>query len=386
MFAATSPLKLTPNSTLADLPSHNFRVTASTPTQVVETKFLESPELPGVIVTQEDSGVVVGVMSRPKFLEQMSQEYSRDIYLRRPVQVFLSIVDYEPLEIPEQTSIDAAVNLALNRPPEYLYEPIVVIQEDGELRMLELNQLILAQSQIFAQVNALIRTQKEWARKYAEGLKKEQRKVKEYTQKLEAEEQEARLRHQMLEAQQYQLEQQTQQISQLNQRFIQIGQLLSTEGKKTFQEMLTSVKAICGSTQEVIEVEQAFTKELMALNDALRLIERVSQQVRRLSVQASVLSRHSESSQGEGQLSGLRLITTEIDSLGNKTLEATTQINQIANQFKFQIEQLTNASRGSEEIARSLVDRTQKTQDAIAQLEELIGSDNQLQSLPTNFV
>jgi len=42
-----------PDSTIADLPMHDFRVEASTLGETLSAQFQESPELPGAIVTEE---------------------------------------------------------------------------------------------------------------------------------------------------------------------------------------------------------------------------------------------------------------------------------------------------------------------------------------------
>ncbi|ERN41551.1 hypothetical protein KR51_00017690 [Rubidibacter lacunae KORDI 51-2] len=374
MFARNqrSSLNVDPNSTIADLPSHDCQVAADVFGEVVSTQFHERPDLPGVIVVDCD-GSVVGVVSRRMFLEQMSQLYSLELYLRRPIRVLLEVLEADRLRLPSTTAVDRAVRQALARPPELLYEPLAVTYPDGSLRLLEMHLLLVAQSQIFAQINTTLNRQKEEARKYADGLKQEQAKVKEYTLKLQTEQLEVQRRNQMLELQGAKLSRQTHQITDLNERFVRVGEHLSSEGKQTFAEMMRSVDAICRSTNRILEIGRALSGELETVNGATQLIERVSQQVRHLSMQAALIVNRSQPDGSSSHLSGFNHITREIGSLGSQTFEASNQVNQIASRFRFQILELMNVARESESVAKSLVKRSQETQSALDELENIIG-------------
>ena len=376
----TSSTPLNPNSTLADLETRQYQVDAETLGEVVANEFQENSNLPGVIIRED--GQLLGVISRRKFLEQMSQPYSLELYLRRPIRVLLEVMEAETLILKEDCRIDKAVRQALNRSLDLLYEPIVVRKKDQSLELLELHNLLLAQSKIFAQVNKIINNQKEEARRYAENLKQEQAKVKEYTRQLEKEQLEAQRRNQVLEMQRAKLSRQANAISELNERFVQLGELLSEEGKQTFTQMLSSVEAISDYTARIMKIGDGFNQELESVNKATQLIERVSQQVRNLSIQAALVANRPQSNDGSGQMSGLSRITTEIGNLGTKTFEATNEVNQIAYRFQTQIEDLTNAAQESETVARSLVKRSQQTQQALEELERLINEYKQDNTTP----
>ena len=369
-MSSSQSTSLQPTSTLNELQTYQYYVEAETLGEVVYNDFQDQPELPGVIIKEEEQ--VLGVISRRKFLEQMSQPYSLELYLRRPIRVLLEVMEAETLHLPHDCRIDQAVIKALNRPLELLYEPIVVVKKDQSVALLELHHLLLAHSKIFAQVNKIILKQKEKARQYAESLKQEQAKVEKYTRELETQQREVQRRNQMLELQQAKLSRQANAISELNQRFVQLGELLSQEGKETFSQMLKSVEAISDCTNQIMKIGNGFSEELEAVNGATESIERVSQQVRNLSIQAALVANRPQSGGGEGQMSGLSRITTEIGNLGGQTFEATNQVNQIAYRFRNQIEELTSAAQESEKVARSLVTRSQQTQQALEQLEQLI--------------
>ena len=157
----TRDLELTSESTLADLPSHDFQVQANVAGEKIAAAFEAQPELPGVIV--HDRGRVLGMISREKFLERLSRPYGLEVYMRRPIQALLDAVRGNHLELPGRCSIHEAASVALNRPAEQVYEPIVVRRADGSLRLLGIYVLLLAQSRLLALANETIRRQKESA-------------------------------------------------------------------------------------------------------------------------------------------------------------------------------------------------------------------------------
>src|SRR5262249_1391932 len=83
--------------------------------------------------------------------------------MRRPVRVLLETIPGEPLCLPEACPVDAAAQVALDRPPERAYEPVVVQRDDGSLRLLDTHVLLLAQTQLLALSARMIQQQKEIA-------------------------------------------------------------------------------------------------------------------------------------------------------------------------------------------------------------------------------
>lgn len=362
--------RLSLDTTLADLPTSKYTIEASALGQEIQDKLQHRPDLPGIIVVEGDR--TLGIVSRRMFLELMSQPYSLELYLRRPIRILLdSITTDDPwLRLPGHCSLDFAVRQALNRTLDLLYEPIIVEGTDGEIAILELNVLLLAQSKVFSRAIARLNREKDRARQYAANLKIEQVKVKQFATRLQIEQREVRRRNQVLELQRAQLTSQAQEIGAYNERLVRIGQLLSLEGKRTFAEMLHSVDAIGESTQRINAIGKAFSDELETVNAATQLIERVSQQVRHLSMQAALIANRAQD-EGDTHLAGFGNITSEIGSLGTKTFEATDRVNQIASRFRFQIQELLNAALESETVARALVERSHQTQAALQELETL---------------
>ena len=116
---------LTPESTLADLPCHDFEVEASVLGHVVDAHFERHVDLPGVIV--REGADLVGVIPRQAFFQQMSRLFSREIYLRRPIQLFFHSERPAPCCFPASCPINDAARTALSRPREVAYDPFVML-------------------------------------------------------------------------------------------------------------------------------------------------------------------------------------------------------------------------------------------------------------------
>ena len=154
-------VELTHESTLADLPLDDFIVDPATPGEVVATAFEDRPELPGVAIVARNR--VVGMISREKFLERLSRPYGLELYMRRPIKAMLDAIDLEHLELAGNCGIHEAASIALSRPVEQVYEPIVVLLPGDRLKLLGIYILLQAQSQLLALANETIRRQKELA-------------------------------------------------------------------------------------------------------------------------------------------------------------------------------------------------------------------------------
>ena len=74
-----------PGMTLGALASFDVSVTAETPAQKVSEAFEKNTELPGVLITGMPDGVAL--VSRERFLEQLSQPFGHELYMRRPIRV-----------------------------------------------------------------------------------------------------------------------------------------------------------------------------------------------------------------------------------------------------------------------------------------------------------
>ena len=144
-------------STLHELSLHDFQVESSRPGREVAKLLQLNPMLPGVILTQQ--GKFVGMISRRRFLEQMSRPYGLELFFKRPVYSLYRFVSTDILKLTGNTKIVEAARYSLQRPPELLYEPIVVEMEGENYRLLDVHQLLIAQSKIHELTTKLLHEQ-----------------------------------------------------------------------------------------------------------------------------------------------------------------------------------------------------------------------------------
>ncbi|MFB2838979.1 diguanylate cyclase domain-containing protein [Floridanema evergladense] len=147
------PLSL--ESTLQDLTLYDFTIESGTLSKTVITGFEKDYLLPGVVITE--NGQLWGMISRREFLERMSRPYSLELFSRRPISSLYSLSRQEPLVLPSDTLIVTAAKRSLWRSPELVYEPVIVEVNPKEYRLLDVHQLLVAQSDIHELANLLIR-------------------------------------------------------------------------------------------------------------------------------------------------------------------------------------------------------------------------------------
>ncbi len=142
-------------STLCDLTLYDFQVESSCAGGKIAKILTANPMFPGVVLL--DKGRFVSAISRRRFFEHISRPYGLELFSRRPIKALARFVQAEVLVVPRTTLIVTAAQRAVHRSPELLYEPLVVEMEPGEYRLLDVHQLLIAQSHIHALTVRLLR-------------------------------------------------------------------------------------------------------------------------------------------------------------------------------------------------------------------------------------
>jgi hypothetical protein len=144
------------SAALADLELWDMRVEGTMTGELLDALFVESPQLPGVIVMDADQ--ISTVVSRRTFYTVADRSFSRQVYWRRPISVMVESLDDKQFTVlPATTSVAEAVAIALARPHEHVFDPLIV-DESGSLHLLEVDVLLRAAASVLA---AAIR-EKEW--------------------------------------------------------------------------------------------------------------------------------------------------------------------------------------------------------------------------------
>ena len=145
------------DSTLQELSLYDFQVEATDFGMKISQMLETNPLLPGVILTNQ--GKFVGMISRRRFLEFLSRPFGRELFLKRPVKALYRFAEIETLIFPSNTLIVDAARKSLQRSKELLYEPIVVQVSPQTYTLVDVRELLVAQSNIHELATKLLRQQ-----------------------------------------------------------------------------------------------------------------------------------------------------------------------------------------------------------------------------------
>lgn len=144
-------------STLLDLPLYNCQIELTQQAKEVAQAFEENSMLPGVMLT--NTGNFVGIISRRQFFEKVNRRYGLEMFFKRPIEVLYRFSRQDLLVLPGSKSIVEAAQESLYRSAELVYEPVVVEVAPQTYRLLDVHQLMVAQSIIHQLTNKLLRQQ-----------------------------------------------------------------------------------------------------------------------------------------------------------------------------------------------------------------------------------
>jgi signal transduction histidine kinase/CheY-like chemotaxis protein/HPt (histidine-containing phosphotransfer) domain-containing protein len=172
--------RLSPSLSVCELPGSDAHVTLDTPAHEVARLFEDAPELVGVIVVERsgcraadsdrekdsrgDGTGIVGVISRAAFLERLSHPYALELYIKRPVAHMLDVIDVEPQIVRADCGVHEAAGLALERPAKRVFDPVLIADPNGCVRLLDVHTILLAQSRLLELANTTIREAMEVAK------------------------------------------------------------------------------------------------------------------------------------------------------------------------------------------------------------------------------
>lgn len=176
MPVSTAEIELTPSETLkrgsAAAPSHGAPTIAWVASVIGQRRVVdvscplvdvvrildEQKEAGGVLVTDGDR--LLAVLSKESIAAALSRPYARQLFLEKPVRVFLESQGQPPLVLPPETVISAAITYALERGADLRYEPIVTTTDDGECCLLDVPRLLLYQCQVLEETVAALERQR----------------------------------------------------------------------------------------------------------------------------------------------------------------------------------------------------------------------------------
>jgi signal transduction histidine kinase len=135
------------NSVLGDLDLLDAEMDCTDKLMDIYRVFERNINLPGIIVKK--NGSFYRMLSKSKFYQVMSKQYMFDLFSRRTVEFFFDDSFFEPnLVLSESSSIIEAAGKALLREDKYRFDPIIVITNANEYKLLSIHTLLLAQNEV----------------------------------------------------------------------------------------------------------------------------------------------------------------------------------------------------------------------------------------------
>jgi hypothetical protein len=135
--------------TLVDVDSQSVLINSRHLANMVEETFKIDPDLAGVIIVDEDESQLLGMISRRRFMELYSKPFRKELHNKKPLKLLIKYDFDTPLCLQESDDIDYAVRMALSRPHDLMYEPIVVHTLSGGLKLLDMQVLLLELARIY---------------------------------------------------------------------------------------------------------------------------------------------------------------------------------------------------------------------------------------------
>ncbi len=116
--------------------------------EVLQDMFYQNRQLPGVILTQNDQ--LCGLISRRQFAEKMMWGLGIPLYAKRPLSYLYKNLKTDYLTVSEETPVVEAAAKALSLPHNLIGEPLIVEDAQQSYKLLDFNDLLVAQSEIHA--------------------------------------------------------------------------------------------------------------------------------------------------------------------------------------------------------------------------------------------
>jgi signal transduction histidine kinase len=148
---------LTPQSTLAELPTWDVRLPVTARGDDFDRILRRDPELPGVVVF--DTKGVRGAISRSRFQQVISRPFGGEIVRPRAIGSLLEeLTSGDVMILDINTPVQDALRQSLARDKSMIYEPVLISANGaGGVRLLAFNDLLRADSRISSLRNQQMR-------------------------------------------------------------------------------------------------------------------------------------------------------------------------------------------------------------------------------------
>ena len=145
------------DSPISELNLYNVKIDLEQTGEFARQLFKDDPLLPALIIYDQDK--YVGMLSRRRFFECLSRPYALELFTKRALRVLYEQVPVDTLQLQGNMSIVMASQLALGRANDDIYEPVIIHLEGDIYAVLDVHDLLQAQSYIHELATKLLRSQ-----------------------------------------------------------------------------------------------------------------------------------------------------------------------------------------------------------------------------------
>ncbi len=142
---------------LGDLPGFDFCVSPKDQAGEIVKALEDDPRLPGLLIY--DQNKYIGYLSRRRIFEWLGKPYATEVFLKRNIATLYDTIRYPQQALPFNLLIQEALQFAVNRDISFIYEPLLVEDEAGNVKLIDFQVLIIAQSRILEQANSIVQQQ-----------------------------------------------------------------------------------------------------------------------------------------------------------------------------------------------------------------------------------
>ncbi len=353
---------------LAHLTLHHCEIEASAICQLLVRRFEQEPLLPGVVILEQ--GSPIGMVSRRRFLERLSLPHHFELLPKRPVGVLLDPVCPEPLCLPGALMVTEAVKSALTRPAELAYEPIVVTLSHRQLRLLDMQTLLLAHARLHELTSQALQRQQAQIRTYWQVLQAEQMRVQDHTSRLVKSQATISQHRQILQRQQAAVKVQAHEVAARQRSLIDSACQLVQEGEQVFQATFVGIKAVHRSTRHILNTSQSFALDLEEIKGMMEALSGLSGHVRLLAF-SSAVEAHRAGVNGQG----FTRIAREIRSLVDRLNELNQRLCGFQGRIQQRSDSTTQAASEGVGMAKTLLGQARDARRALRRIESLLAED-----------
>ncbi|MBD2099708.1 methyl-accepting chemotaxis protein [Leptolyngbya sp. FACHB-261] len=349
---------------LRQLALHRFEVDSSTICKLVARRFEEDPLLPGVILVE--AGKLLGMVSRRRFLEQLSRPYGLDLFLKRPIRVLFEQARTTYLQLPWTATVAEAMHKALTRAAELAHEPLVVTCDQG-WSLLDLPTLLLAQVQVQEQAAQSLYHQKAQISAYLHSLQEERNRVRDHSSRLEQCQAEVSYHRQILQQQQAEVMAKTHHVVVRQHSLLDTTRQLVQKGERVFQATFAGVKSVHRRTRRILANSQSFGQEVQELRVVTDSLSSLSGHIRLLAF-TSAVEAHRAGVSGQA----FARIAKEIRALVDRVDELNQQLQRLQDRIQHRSDITEQAAAENVTMAKTLLGHAREARTALAQIEELL--------------